>query len=255
MKNKFRCHSIAKIGPYKSMTNFHYSPTKTGAWRKLKTLAQDIQSEKIVNLFETDPDRIESMVVNEGELFLDFSKNLISKEVWIQLLRLAEQSNLISHRESMFSGKPINTSEKRAVLHAALRSVESDGKSKEDKNRTKLVKAQLDHVRQVSEKIRGAHWLGSTGKPITNIINIGIGGSDLGPKLACSALEEFCHENLTLHFVSNVDGAEILSTLSKLNPETTLVIIASKTFTTQETLLNARTVITVSYTHLRAHET
>ena len=243
MKNKFRCHSIAKIGPYKSMTNFHYSPTKTGAWRKLKTLAQDIQSEKIVNLFETDPDRIESMVVNEGELFLDFSKNLISKEVWIQLLRLAEESNLISHRESMFSGKPINTSEKRAVLHAALRSVESGGKSKEDKNRTKLVKAQLDHVRQVSEKIRGAHWLGSTGKPITNIINIGIGGSDLGPKLACSALEEFCHENLTLHFVSNVDGAEILSTLSKLDPETTLVIIASKTFTTQETLLNARTVM------------
>ena len=225
------------------MTNYRYSPTKTDAWRKLETLAEDIQSEKITDLFDKDPDRIESMVVSEGELFLDFSKNLISKEVWKYLLRLAEESNLISHQESMFSGKSINTSEKRAVLHAALRTLQNNEKDKEGRDRAMLVKAQLDHVRQVSGKIRESHWLGSTGKSITDIINIGIGGSDLGPKLACNALEEFCHEDLTLHFVSNVDGAEILSTLSKLNPETTLVIIASKTFTTQETLLNANTAI------------
>jgi glucose-6-phosphate isomerase len=224
------------------MTNY-YSPTETDAWCKLKTLAQDIESEKIIDLFVKDPKRLESMSVDEGELFLDFSKNLISKEVWKQLVSLAEESDLISHRESMFSGDPINTSENRAVLHAALRTKEIDANSKEDMDRAKLVKTQLDHVRQVSEKIRKGHWFGSTGKPITDIINIGIGGSDLGPKLACRALEEFSHEDLILHFISNVDGAEILSTLSKLNPETTLVIIASKTFTTQETLLNANTVI------------
>ncbi|MDC0134266.1 glucose-6-phosphate isomerase, partial [Porticoccaceae bacterium] len=146
-------------------------------------------------------------------------------------------------RSAMFSGQPINNTEGRAVLHAALRAELTDAKTDEEKARITQVKEQLQAVKQASDKIRAGQWLGSTGKAITDVVNIGIGGSDLGPKLACAALEEYSHPDLNLHFISNVDGAEILTTLKKLNPETTLVALASKTFTTQETLLNAKTAI------------
>ena len=168
---------------------------------------------------------------------------MVSDSVWSALLALAEQSPLESHRSAMFSGQPINNTEGRAVLHAALRAELTDAKTDEEKARITQVKEQLQAVKQASDKIRAGQWLGSTGKAITDVVNIGIGGSDLGPKLACAALEEYSHPDLNLHFISNVDGAEILTTLKKLNPETTLVALASKTFTTQETLLNAKTAI------------
>ena len=225
------------------MNDQSYSPTSTTAWANLQTQADNIDDVKIVELFAADPVRAENFSVSAGELLLDFSKNLVSDAVWSQLQALAKQSPLEAHREAMFSGEPINSTENRAVLHASLRSEAEDAKSDEERQRIAQVKTQLQAVKKASDKIRAGQWLGSTGKAITDVVNIGIGGSDLGPKLACAALEEFSHPDISLHFISNVDGAEILTTLSKLDPETTMVALASKTFTTQETLLNAKTAI------------
>ena len=220
-----------------------YSPTATAAWSSLTSLATSMNSHTIQDFFHSDPNRAHQMTLQVNELLLDYSKNLVSNEIFQQLLALAEQSNLKAHRIAMFAGEVINTTEDRAVLHAALRAEPEDTTSPEGLERNSLVKAQLEQMRLVSEKIRNGQWQGSTGKKITDVINIGIGGSDLGPKLACNGLNEFAHPEIKLHFISNVDGAEILTTLAKLNPETTLVALASKTFTTQETLLNAKTAI------------
>ena len=224
-----------------------YSPTVTSAWNTLQQQAESASAERITDFFTENPNRTHEMSVECGELHLDFSKNLVSNQTWQALLALADQSPLETLRAAMFSGETINSTENRAVLHAALRAEIGDQKVaaavEESDQRVSLVKQQLSRVKLVSEKIRSGDWVGSTGKAITDVINIGIGGSDLGPKLACSALQEFAHPNINLHFISNVDGAEILSTLKKLDPETTLVAVASKTFTTQETLLNAKTAL------------
>lgn len=222
-----------------------YNPTTTPAWKTLKQQAEKAQQQNISDFFQQNPQRTSQMSVQSGEILLDYSKNLVSDETWQALLELAAQSPLGQHRAAMFSGEKINTTEDRAVLHGALRAEIGDqtvaSAAAESDQRVSLVKQQLADVELVSEKIRNGQWLGSTGKAITDVINIGIGGSDLGPKLACSALQEFAHPDIKLHFISNVDGAEILTTLKKLNPETTLVALASKTFTTHETLLNAKT--------------
>ena len=225
------------------MNSKNYSPTATTAWSNLNAEADSATEVRITDLFAADSQRAEKFSVRSGELFLDFSKNLVTDKVWSELLKLAEQSPLLSHRAAMFAGEPINSTENRAVLHAALRAEPEDANSSQARERIALVKQQLQSVKAASDKIRAGQWLGSTGKAITDIVNIGIGGSDLGPKLACAALEEYAHADIKLHFISNVDGAEILTTLKKLNPETTLVALASKTFTTQETLLNAKTAI------------
>ena len=228
-----------------SKTPNQYKPTSTPAWKTLEQQAETAQQQNISDFFQQNPQRSSQMSVQSGELFLDYSKNLVSDETWQALLELAAQSPLEQHRAAMFSGETINTTEGRAVLHGALRAEIGDqnvaSAAVESDQRVSLVKQQLADVELVSEKIRSGQWLGSTGKAITDVINIGIGGSDLGPKLACSALQEFAHPDIKLHFISNVDGAEILTTLNKLNPETTLVALASKTFTTHETLLNAKT--------------
>jgi len=225
------------------MKSKQYSPNETVAWRNLEALAQDSTKTTIADLFKLEADRAEKMSVETGGLVLDFSKNLVSQDVLAELMALVDESNLETHRDAMFAGESINSTEDRAVLHATLRAEPEDANTPQEKERNKLVKTQLDHVREVSEKIRSGGWQGSTGKSITDIVNIGIGGSDLGPKLACNGLSEFAHPDINIHFISNVDGAEILTTLAKLNPETTLITVASKTFTTQETLLNAKTAI------------
>ena len=225
------------------MTVTNYSPTDTLAWRNLETLSQAEADITITQLFDTETDRVERMSLQAGELFLDYSKNRVSQNVLQQLIALANESNLFNHRDAMFCGDPINSTEKRAVLHAALRSERADLPSEQGQSRNAMIKQQLEHVRQVSDKVRDGSWQGSTGKSITDVVNIGIGGSDLGPKLACTALSEFSHPSINVHFIANVDGAEILTTLASLDPETTLVAIASKTFTTQETLLNAKTTL------------
>lgn len=225
------------------MNSKTYSPTATSAWSNLIAEANIAAEVRITDLFAADPQRADKFSVSTGELFLDFSKHLLTDKVWAELLNLAEQSPLQSHRTAMFAGEPINSTENRAVLHAALRAEPADANGDEARERIAQVKQQLQAVRAASDKIRAGQWLGSTGKAITDVVNIGIGGSDLGPKLACAALEEYSRPDINLHFISNVDGAEILTTLKKLNPETTLVALASKTFTTQETLLNAKTAI------------
>ena len=229
------------------MNNASYNPANTAAWNRLLELASEtLSSDKgiaINQLFQEDSQRFEKYSLKTGELKLDFSKNLVNDDIWEQLINLAQQSPLETHRAAMFAGEKINNTEDRAVLHAALRSTESDALSAEEKARAEQVERQLQAVKAVSEEIRSGSWTGSTGNPITDIINIGIGGSDLGPKMACTALEEYAHERINVHFISNVDGAQILSTLKKLDPETTIVSIASKTFTTQETMLNAKTAI------------
>ena len=225
------------------MNDTPYSPTSTPAWSNLQQAANGAAEINIAELFTANPQRAEHYSTSSGELYLDFSKNLLSDSTWTELLALAEQSQLQSHRAAMFAGDPINSTENRAVLHAALRAESQDAGSDVELARIAQVKSQLEAVRQTSDKIRRGDWLGSTGKGIKSLVNIGIGGSDLGPKLACAALEEFAHADINVYFISNVDGAEILTLLKKLDPETTLVALASKTFTTQETLLNAQTAI------------
>ena len=229
------------------MNNTSYNPANTAAWNRLLELAsQTLSTDEgiaINQLFKDDSQRFEKYSLKAGELKLDFSKNLVNDDIWEQLINLAKQSPLETHRKAMYAGEKINNTENRAVLHAALRSTESDAVSAEEKARAEQVEKQLQSVKIVSEAIRNGSWTGSTGKAITDIINIGIGGSDLGPKMAYTALEEYAHERINVHFISNVDGAQILSTLKKLDPETTLISIASKTFTTQETMLNAKTAI------------
>ena len=223
-----------------------YSPTTTSAWKKLTGLAGQLKSSNnttIESFFEQDKARAQKYSLQVGELLLDFSKNLISDDVWLHLVELAKQSPLASHRTAMFTGEAINRTENRSVLHTVLRANPEDAETAPALLRSKQVSEQLSRVKEVSDQIRNGSWLGSTGKVITDVVNIGIGGSDLGPKLACTALEEYAHDRINLHFISNVDGAQILTTLNKLNPETTLVSIASKTFTTQETMLNAQTAI------------
>jgi glucose-6-phosphate isomerase len=225
------------------MTSSQSDPTNYPAWQALSSLAKDPNNTTISTQFEADSNRVDTMSVQAGELFLDFSKNQISMEVWDNLVALAEDSNLRAHREAMFAGDKINKSEHRAVLHSALRGKLEDSLDDDARERSSTIAKQLQQMEQLSSSIRDGSWCGSTGKSITDVVNIGIGGSDLGPKLACAALEEFSHPSINLHFIANVDGAEILTTLAKLNPETTLVTIASKTFTTQETLLNAKTAL------------
>lgn len=211
------------------------------AWRDLQTLSRSVNQQSIAAFFEHDSNRVSKFTLRSGELLLDFSKNLVSDSVWSALIDLANQSPLNKHRHAMFSGKAINTTEHRAVLHTALRAESGDQPGADAEKRISVIKQQLDQIKALSEKIRDGRWLGSTGKAITDVVNIGIGGSNIGPKLACGALREYAHPQLNMHFISNADGAQVLTTLSRLSPQTTVIIIASKTFTTQETMLNAKT--------------
>jgi glucose-6-phosphate isomerase len=168
---------------------------------------------------------------------LDYSKNLITKPILDALLKLAREANLEGARDAMFSGQHINTSEDRAVLHIALRDIQSGWNLKEDG--VSEVKGVLDHIKQFTESVRNGEWKGYTGKRIDTIVNIGIGGSDLGPVMVTEALKPYAHELIKAHFVSNIDGTHLAETVKLCNPETTLFIVASKTFTTQETITNA----------------
>ena len=214
-----------------------YSPTQTPAWQQLQKFA-DTGITPLRKLFASDGRRATRYQLRCGGLLLDYSKNRFDDNALNALLALAEQAPLAEQRRAMFAGEPINYTEQRAVLHTALRAHPSDGI---DSTVATQVAEQLAAVERVSEQIRAGRWLGESGRAITDVVNIGIGGSDLGPKMVCTALAEFAHPTLKLHFISNVDGAEILELLKTLDPHTTLVAVASKTFTTQETLLNAHT--------------
>ena len=219
------------------MSNLTYS----SAWQALSTHLSDIRKLTMRGMFAGDAKRFDKFSLRHEDLLFDYSKNLITEETKSLLINLARQSNLDDWIKRQFSGEKINTSEDRAVLHTALRSPKNNTVLVDGKNVIPDVHRVLDHMRRFANAIRSGTALGHTGKKIRHIVNIGIGGSALGPLMACEALKPFGSKDLTAHFVSNVDATDIAETLKKLDAETTLFIISSKTFTTQETLTNART--------------
>lgn len=192
------------------------------------------------DLFRTDPERFDNMTVKAAGILLDYSKNRVDNTTLKLLFELARERHVESQREAMFSGSAINFTEHRAVLHTALRAPRGSSLQVAGQQIDEDVHAVLDRIHDFVEQVRDGRWLGCTGKPITDIVNIGIGGSHLGPQMACTALREFAHARLKMHFVSNVDGHDLHEVLQTVDPDTTLFIVASKTFTTQETMINAQ---------------
>jgi glucose-6-phosphate isomerase len=215
--------------------------TSTAGFQALETHAIDAEDWQMRSLFAADPQRFERMSVEAAGLFLDYSKNRLDGRTLELLAALARERGVERQRDAMFAGEKINNTENRAVLHTALRAPRHAQLVVDGQDVTRDVHAVLDRVKAFTDLVRSGEWLGHTGKPITDIVNIGIGGSDLGPKMVCLALRPFAHPRLAMHFVSNVDGHDMDAALAKVDPETTLFIVASKTFTTAETMMNAQT--------------
>ena len=215
--------------------------TSTTSYQALQTHAQDARQWQMRDLFAQDPQRFERLSIDAAGLFLDYSKNRLDGRTLALLANLARERGVEQLRDAMFAGDKINLTEQRAVLHTALRAPKDKQITVDGQDITADVHAVLARVKTFSDAVRNGQWRGHTGKEITDIVNIGIGGSDLGPKMVCLALRQFAHPRLTMHFVSNVDGHDMDAALSRVNPETTLFIIASKTFTTAETMMNANT--------------
>lgn len=215
-------------------------PTKTAAWQELQSHFEQMQDCTIQSLFAKDSDRANKFTLTfNDQIFIDYSKNRITETTLEKLRALATQSGLREAIQAMFSGEKINRTEDRAVLHIALRNLSNTPISVDGKNVMDDVNAVLAKMETFSHRIISGEWKGFTGKAITDIVNIGIGGSDLGPFMVTEALRPY-KNHLNMHFVSNIDGTQIVETLKKVNPETTLFLIASKTFTTQETMTNAQ---------------
>ena len=217
------------------------SLTSTASYQALETHAIEAEDWQLRSLFAASPTRFPDLTVDAAGLFLDYSKNRLNAETLTLLTALAKERGVEAQRDAMFAGERINMTENRAVLHTALRAPRTPELVVDGQNVSADVHAVLERVRDFTDAVRSGAWLGHTGKPITDIVNIGIGGSDLGPKMVCLALRQYAHPRLTMHFVSNVDGHDMDAALAKVNPETTLFIVASKTFTTAETMMNAQT--------------
>ena len=214
------------------------NPSETNAWQKLTTHFLMMQATHLRELFDEDPTRFEKFTLKLDDILIDYSKNIINQETIDLLLELAKEVELESAIDSMFKGDKINQTEGRSVLHTALRNKSGESVFADGGDVMPNVKKALSQMKSFSDKLISGEWKGYTGKVITDIVNIGIGGSDLGPLMVCEALKPY-HKNITPHFVSNVDGTHIAEVTKHLNPETTLFIIASKTFSTQETMTNA----------------
>ncbi|PMR71983.1 glucose-6-phosphate isomerase [Billgrantia endophytica] len=215
--------------------------TRSVTWQALKQLQQETANDRIKDYFTADPQRFEKMSLRVGGLFLDYSKHLVSDAVLIKLLELADHSALVQRRAQMFSGDIINVTEDRPVLHTALRNLGDNPVMVDGKDVMPKIRRSWEQLRQFADAVRSGEWKGYSGERIRDVVNIGIGGSDLGPNMASRALLKHRHPELSFHFVSNVDGAHIQKVLSRLDPATTLFIVSTKTFSTQETLLNAKT--------------
>jgi len=209
------------------------------AWKALAAHAETAKSFQLRQLFQTDPARGTRYTAEALGLFLDYSKNRITDETLRLLIELAEQSGLKQHIEAMFTGQKINTTENRAVLHVALRAPKSESILVDGEDVVPPVHAVLDKMSSFADRIRSGEWKGHTGKRIKNVINIGIGGSDLGPVMAYEALKHYSQRDLNFRFVSNVDGTDFAEAVHDLVADETLFLVASKTFTTQETMTNA----------------
>ncbi len=215
--------------------------TALPAWQALQQHYQAMANVHMRDLFAADPQRFERFSLQFEDILFDYSKNRITAETMDLLVQLAQQSHLEDKIAAMFSGQKINNTEGRAVLHVALRNRSNRPILVDGQDVMPEVNRVLTKMRTFSELVRSGDWKGYTGQCITDVVNIGIGGSDLGPKMVTQALTHYAHPDLRFHFVSNVDGTDIAETLKQINPETTLFLVASKTFTTQETMTNAHT--------------
>jgi len=211
------------------------------SWKALATHHQSVKDLHLRQLFADDSQRGERLTVVGAGVFLDYSKNRITEETLSLLLRLAEESGLREHIDAMFKGEKINVSEKRAVLHVALRAPKDEKILVDGKDVVPEVHEVLDKMSAFADRVRGGDWKGHTGKPIRNVINVGIGGSDLGPVMAYEALKDYSRRDMTFRFVSNIDGTDFAEAVRDLDAAETLFIISSKTFTTLETMTNAHT--------------
>jgi glucose-6-phosphate isomerase len=209
------------------------------AWRALRTHYESIATRHLRQLFADDPLRGRRLSVEAAGIYLDYSKNRITSETIALLVQLAGQSGLRERIDGMFRGDPINVSERRSVLHVALRAPQGASIVVDGRNVVEQVHGMLDKMRDFANRVRSGEWTGHTGKPIRNVINIGIGGSDLGPVMAYEALRHYSERKLTFRFVSNVDATDLSEAVRDLDPAETLFIVASKTFTTLETMTNA----------------
>ncbi|ARU64834.1 glucose-6-phosphate isomerase [Histophilus somni] len=215
------------------------NPTQTNAWKALEQHQKDLDQVTIQQLFEQEPTRFNDYSLKFAEqILVDYSKNNINQQTLSLLRQLAKECALNEATESMFNGEKINRTENRAVLHTALRNCANTPVYVDGKDVMPEVNAVLAKMKSFCQRVISGDWKGYTGKAITDVVNIGIGGSDLGPYMVTEALRPY-KNHLTMHFVSNVDGTHIAETLKKVNPETTLFLVASKTFTTQETMTNA----------------
>lgn len=217
------------------------NPLETSAWERLQRHFNAIKDLQMRDMFIDDPERFSRFSIMFGDMLVDYSKNIINDETMSMLLELAEEVRLSGEIEKMFSGEKINETESRAVLHTALRNRSNSPVYVDGKDVMPDVNAVLRQMEDFSTKVISGKWQGYTGRPVTDIVNIGIGGSDLGPVMVTEALKPYARPDINVHFVSNIDGTHIAETLRKLSPETTLFMIASKTFTTQETMTNAHT--------------
>src|ERR1700751_4500268 len=213
---------------------------KQTAWKTLAAHYKEVSKLHLRQLFADDPKRGQRLAVDALGPYLDYSKNRITDETLKLLLQLAAESGLRARIDAMFSGEKINVTEKRAVLHGALRAPKGESIFVDGKNVVPEVHAVLDKMADFSNRVRGGEWKGHTGKRIRNVINIGIGGSDLGPVMAYEALKHYSERSMTFRFVSNVDGTDFAEAVQDLDPEETLFIVSSKTFTTLETMTNAQ---------------
>jgi glucose-6-phosphate isomerase len=213
---------------------------KLPVWQKLNQHQQNIASLHMRDLFAQDAKRFDKFSLKFADILFDYSKHRITDETLPMLFQLAREAKIEDWRDKMFAGEKINITEDRAVLHTALRNRANTPVLVDGHDVMPDVNAVLAQMREFSDKVRNGSWTGYTGKRITDVVNIGIGGSDLGPVMVCDALKPYSSPDLNVHFVSNIDGAHLMRALNVCNPETTLFIVASKTFTTQETMTNAR---------------
>ena len=215
--------------------------TETKAWKALQSHCKDIATLSMRGLFEQDPQRFEKLSLRFEDFLLDFSKNRITSETMALLFELAMEADVSGWCERMFQGEKINFTEGRAVLHTALRNRSNKPVMVDGKDVMPKINRVLQQMRDFSYRVRSGEWQGHTGKRITDVVNIGIGGSDLGPLMVTEALKPYGRHGPAVHFVSNVDATHIAEVINRVDPEATLFIVASKTFTTQETLTNAHT--------------
>jgi len=210
------------------------------SWKALSESAKKLGGVHLKSLFEQDKQRFEKFSCQIPGVLFDYSKQLITPEVKSQLIQLAEECNVAQWRNRMFSGEKINFTENRSVLHVALRNRDNTPLIVDGVNVTQQVNAELAKIKQFTEQVRSGDWRGYTGKAVKNVVAIGVGGSNLGPQMVTEALASFADDTLDIYYVSNVDGVQLAHVLNKLDPETTLFVVSSKTFTTSETMTNAR---------------